>query len=155
MLMRRMRMIPVLVALIFAFARPVAVQAAGNVGALTCFAYTGRWEVRLVAPGYQRISAYTWAFDSAYLAGGPQWRPATAAWWGGPDRTWTYSLTSPNPRWDGPYNSSLVLYSTHNTGTIYIHEYQLNAQGTAWEAPRAYSCPITQWVPPIYNWPNL
>jgi hypothetical protein len=155
-LMRRLRVIPVVLALTAGMAQPAVALSGPNVGALTCLNdLTGRWQVNLVAPGYQKISAFTWAFDSAYLATAPTWNPATGFWWGGADRVWFFPFNSPNATWQGPFYNSTVLYATHNTGRIYVNEYQWDAAAQAWETARSYDCPTTQWVPSIYRWPGL
>jgi hypothetical protein len=156
--MRRIKVLAMLVAMIFVLAQPAAAQSGFSLASLTCLQdLTGRWEVRLVAPGYQRISAFTWNFDSAYLSVPGQWRPATGYWWGGADAVWFSPFDTQSPfygRWDGPTYNSTVLFGTNNTGHIYVNEWQWNGQ--AWDGPYSHDCTLTQWVPSVpISWPSL
>jgi hypothetical protein len=150
-------MIPLVVAVVGLLARPTATQGGGSIANLSCFQdLSGRWEVRLTSPGYQRLTMFTWNYDSAFSPTAIGWQPAMAYWWGGPERVWSWRLPqNPDRRWLGPYTDARVLYGTHNTGTIFVTEYQWNGQ--AWEAYN-HQCVLTQWVPSIpygFSWPTF
>jgi hypothetical protein len=156
--MRKATVVPLVISIVALLARPVAVHASGSVAALTCFAdLSGRWEVRLTAPGYSRLTAFTWNFDSEYSSGPIGWQPARQYWWGGPDRVWWWPLPQDVERpegWLGPIEDTRVLYGTHNSGTIYVNEYQWNGQ--AWERYE-HQCALAQWVPSLpygFSWPS-
>lgn len=158
--MRLIGAVAVLVSMVFGFAQPVAAQGGYSIATLTCLQdLTGRWEVRLDAPGYQRLTAFTWNYDLAFLSTPMGWQPAHGYWWGGPDQVWFRTLDAESAdyqRWTGPYTDARVLYGTQNTGTVYVNEYQWDVDANVWDGPYGHSCTLTQWVPTVpISWPNL